>query len=153
MGQAMATEITRATEADAETIAEILGEVEEYYGGQRVAPPVEDVRAALFGTFPAAVVLLARVDAEVAGLASISRLWPAAGADVSLYLKELYVRDGHRRRGIARELMAAVHAEARAVGAGRVEWTADRDNPPALELYAALGVEPHQGKVFYRSQV
>ncbi|WP_370221084.1 GNAT family N-acetyltransferase [Kitasatospora sp. MAP12-22] len=77
----------------------------------------------------------------------------AAGADASLYLKELYLRDGHRRHGVARQLMEAVHAEARAAGCSRVEWTADRENPPALELYEALGVRPHPGKIFYRSAV
>lgn len=49
--------------------------------------------------------------------------------------------------------MTAVRDEARAAGCARVEWTADRDNPPALELYAALGVEPEQSKVFYRTTV
>jgi GNAT superfamily N-acetyltransferase len=149
----MGLDITPATADDAETIATILSEVEEYYGGDRVAPPVADVTAALFGDWPAARVLLARDGDQVVGLAAVCRLWPAAGADVSLYLKELYVRADHRRRGVARQLMDAVHAEARAAGCSRVEWTADRDNPPALELYAALGIEPHQGKVFYRSTV
>ena len=149
----MGLDVAPATTDDAETIAVILGEIEEYYGGTNTPPPREQVRAALFGARPAATVLLARDGDAVVGLASVSFLWPAAGADSSLYLKELYVRDGHRRRGVARELMDAVHAEARATGCSRVEWTADRDNPLALELYEALGVRPHDGKIFYRSAV
>jgi GNAT superfamily N-acetyltransferase len=148
----MGLDITPATAEDAPTIATVLGEIEEYYSGDRIAPPTAEVVAALFGDWPAARVLLARDGDRVVGLASVSR-WPAAGADVSLYLKELYVREGHRRRGIARQLMDAVHAEARAAGCRRVEWTADRDNPPALDLYAALGIEPQRDKVFYRSAV
>jgi GNAT superfamily N-acetyltransferase len=149
----MGLDIAHASAADAEEIAVILGEIEEYYGGERIAPPVTDVIGALFGAQPAARVLLARDGDQVLGMASVCRLWPAAGADTSLYLKELYVRHGHRRRGVARELMAAVHAEARAAGCRRVEWTADRDNAAALDFYAALGVEEHQGKAFYRSVV
>ncbi|MFB7665856.1 GNAT family N-acetyltransferase [Kitasatospora sp. NPDC056138] len=149
----MALDIVFATVADAETIATILGEVEEYYGGASTPPPLDDVTAALFGPAPAAVVFLARDGQQVAGLAAVSRLWPAAGADVSLYLKELYVRAPYRRRGLARMLMAAVHEHARELGCSRVEWTADRDNPSALELYEALGIAPHEGKVFYRSGV
>lgn len=148
----MGLDIAPAIDADAETIAAILGEIEEYYGGTNTPPPVEQIRAALFGARPAATVLLARDGDDVVGMASVSFLWPAAGADSGLYLKELYVRDGHRRRGVARQLMDAVHAEARATGCSRVEWTADRENPPALELYEALGVAPHPGKIFYRSQ-
>ncbi len=86
------------------------------------------------------------------GLASVCFLWPAIGAETSLYLKELYVQEDYRRCGVARELMVAVRNEAQAAGCSRIEWTADRDNPPAVALYAALGVEPHEGKIFYRSQ-
>jgi GNAT superfamily N-acetyltransferase len=142
--------IDRATDADSETIALVLAEIEAYYGGAEVAPPLEQIRAALFGEVPAATVLLARDGVEVVGLASVSRLWPAAGADTSLYLKELYVRAPWRRRGVARLLMDEVRAEAAREGCSRVEWTADRDNPTALDFYEALGVAPHPGKVFYR---
>ncbi|GAB7186753.1 hypothetical protein ATKI12_6584 [Kitasatospora sp. Ki12] len=148
----MGTMIARATEADCDIIATILGETEQYYGGAADAPDPEQVRSALFGSWPAAMVLLSRDGDEVTGLASVSFLWPAAGADTSLYLKELYVREPHRRRGIARELMAAVHAEARSASCSRVEWTADRDNPAALAFYAALGVALNTGKIFYRSR-
>ncbi|MHA6761646.1 GNAT family N-acetyltransferase [Streptacidiphilus sp. PAMC 29251] len=144
--------IEQATEHDAETIATMLGEIERYYGGPDEIPDVKQVRHALFGPRPAATVLLAREDDQVIGLASVCFLWPAIGAETSLYLKELYVQEDYRRHGVARELMVAVRKEAEAAGCSRVEWTADRDNPPAVALYAALGVEPHEGKIFYRSQ-
>ncbi|MBF9071490.1 GNAT family N-acetyltransferase [Streptacidiphilus sp. NEAU-YB345] len=144
--------VEHATEEDSEIISVILGEIEAYYGGSADAPDVKQVRQALFGPRQAATVLLARDGSQILGLASVSLLWPAAGADTSLYLKELYVREDHRLKGVARALMDAVHDEARQAGCSRVEWTADRDNPPALALYAALGVSPHDGKVFYRSQ-
>ncbi|MDJ1135766.1 hypothetical protein [Streptomyces iconiensis] len=34
-----------------------------------------------------------------------------------------------------------------------VEWTADDDNPAALRFYESLGVQPREGKVFYRTSV
>jgi ribosomal protein S18 acetylase RimI-like enzyme len=146
-------QISPATEHDLDVIAEILGETEAYYGGDNFRPPVAEIRAALFGDRPAAYCLLARAGDRVLGLASYSLLWPAAGADTSLYLKELYVRDGGRRQGVARALMDAVKAAAVEAGCSRVEWTADSDNPPALALYEALGVSQHTGKVFYRLEV
>jgi GNAT superfamily N-acetyltransferase len=146
-------QISAATEHDLEVIAEILGEIEAYYGGDNVRPDVDQIRAALFPEHPAARCLLARDGEQVLGLASYSLLWPAAGADTSLYLKELYVREGARRQGVARALMDAVKAAAAGAGCSRVEWTADTDNPPALALYEALGVPQHPGKVFYRVSV
>jgi GNAT superfamily N-acetyltransferase len=142
--------VDRATEQDVEVIAQILGEVESYYGGKEVPPPLDQIKNALFSARPAATVLLARNDDQALGLASFSLLWPAAGADSSLYLKELYVRSFARHRGVGRTLMTALREEATAAGCRRIEWTADRDNPDAVAFYSAMGFAPHAGKVFYR---
>ncbi|WP_236710866.1 GNAT family N-acetyltransferase [Streptomyces sp. 150FB] len=133
-----------------DVISTILGEIEEYYGGQNTPGDHGRIRAALFGDRPAATVLLARDGDDALGFASYTYLWPAAGADSSLYLKELFVRGTARRRGVARVLMAELESIAVAAGCSRVEWTADADNPPALAFYEALGAERRDGKVFYR---
>ncbi|MFD4788787.1 GNAT family N-acetyltransferase [Streptomyces sp. NPDC058459] len=143
-------QISEAIEADAEVIAQLLGEIEAYYGGPAIVPPVNEVRAALFGERPAATVLLARDADVVFGLASFTRLWPAAGSDTSLYLKELFVREEHRRAGVAGALMDAVAEAGRVAGCSRLEWTADADNPSALAFYEALGAKQNLGKVSYR---
>lgn len=142
--------IDQATAADAGVISDMLGEIEEYYGGDNVPGDLDQIYAALFGERPVATVLLARDGAEVLGLASYSFLWPAAGAATSLFLKELYVRETARRRGIAGELMAALRQAAAEAGCSRIEWTADGDNPRALAFYEALGVQPRSDKPFYR---
>lgn len=145
-------QINQATAADIEIISVMLGEIEAYYGGTNVAGDQAAIRRALFGERPAATVLLARDGDQVLALASYSLLWPAAGADTSLYLKELYVRESARRRGVARALMAELRQIATAAGISRIEWTADTDNPLALDAYKALGFAPRDGKVFYRWQ-
>lgn len=142
--------IEQASEQDVDVISVILGEIEGYYGGKPTPGDPGQIRTALFGDRPAATALLARDGEQVLGLASYSLLWPAAGAESSLYLKELYVRADARRRGVAGALMEAVRGAAAAAGCSRVEWTADRDNPAALGFYAAFGAEPRDGKVFYR---
>jgi GNAT superfamily N-acetyltransferase len=142
--------ITQATAGDAEVVAVLIGEIEEYYGGDRIPGDLAQVRAALFGERPMATVLLARDGEAVLGMASYSFLWPAARASASLYLKELFVREGVRRRGVAGALMTRLQALAGEAGCSRVEWTADRDNPSALAFYEGLGVVPEDGKVFYR---
>ncbi|MFF2522417.1 GNAT family N-acetyltransferase [Streptomyces liangshanensis] len=146
-------EISPATEADTEAIGEILGEIEAYYGGETVPGDPAQIRAALFSDRPAAQVLLARDGGQVLGLASYSFLWPAAGADTSLYLKELFVRPSARRRGVARMFMTALKVAAAGAGCSRIEWTADADNPPALAFYKALGAEPRDGKIFFRASL
>lgn len=142
--------IETATEADVEILSQLLGEVEAYYGGSDTPADPEQIRAALFGPQPVATTLIARDGSGVLGFASYSFLWPAAGADTSIFLKELYVREANRREGVAGQLMDAVREAGRAAGCSRLEWHADDDNPPALDFYKALGVDPTQGKVFYR---
>ncbi|MFG3000866.1 GNAT family N-acetyltransferase [Streptomyces sp. NPDC048340] len=145
--------IEQATPDDVDVISVILGEIEDYYGGTAAPGDPEQIRAALFDGRPAATVLLARDGEQVLGLASYSLLWPAVGADTSLYLKELYVREAARRRGVAGALMEALRTEAARAGCSRVEWTADADNPLALAFYQTLGTEPRDGKIFYRAEL
>ncbi|MFD8149067.1 GNAT family N-acetyltransferase [Streptomyces sp. NPDC059708] len=99
-----------------------------------------------------ATVLLAHAGGQVVGMASYSLLWPAAGAEKSLYLKELFVREAARRQGVAAALMTAVRSTAAKMGCTRVEWTADTDNPAALAFYQSRGAEPRGGKVFFRAE-
>ncbi|GAB7052252.1 GNAT family N-acetyltransferase [Catenuloplanes indicus] len=151
----MADIVVRDAEpGDAVVVAELIEEIERYYGAASVQPieeRVAQVRSALFGVPPLAWLLLAVDGEEVVGLAAYSFLWPAAGSTHSLFLKELYVRPSRRRRGVGASLMGRVRdiAEARP-GCGRVEWQADRDNPVAQAFYRGLGFEESAGKINYR---
>jgi GNAT superfamily N-acetyltransferase len=143
--------VDKATEADLQTISDLIGEIEEYYGGTRLPGDVDQIRRFLFGPHPVATVLLAREGDEVLGMASYCFLWPAAGSDASLFLKELFVRETARRRGVASSLMDTLRQAATDAGCSRLEWTADRDNPPALSFYEALGAKARDDKIFYRT--
>lgn len=139
---------------DAVVVAELIEEIERYYGATAVQPMEErvaQVRAALFGVPPLASLLLAVDGEEVVGLAAYSFLWPAAGSTHSLFLKELYVRPAVRRCGVGASLMGRIREIAAArPGCSRVEWQADEDNPGALAFYRGLGFEESAGKVNYR---
>jgi GNAT superfamily N-acetyltransferase len=145
--------LTDAAPADAAAIACLLAELDTFYGDSPVGTPDEragQVRAALFSDPPAARVLLARDGHVLAGLASWSLLWPAAGLTTSLYLKELYVARAYRRTGTGTLLMEGLHRIAAERGCSRVEWTTDTSNPGAQQFYESLGVSPLPAKIFYR---
>ena len=127
--------------------------MDRFYGGISSDPVnvrVQQVSEALFGTAPAVGALLARDGGQAAGIASWSYLWPAVGLTRSLYLKELYVAESHRRRGVGRLLMQAVFEAAREQRCSRVEWTTETDNAGARAFYHQLGLPVHPSKVFYR---
>jgi GNAT superfamily N-acetyltransferase len=142
-----------AAPGDEQVIAALLAELDEFYGGQPEGAPEQraaQVRGVLFVGAPAANALLAWDGATLAGFASWSLLWPAAGLTASLYLKELYVAASHRRSGVATDLMDELHRIAAARGCSRVEWTTDTDNPSAQAFYEARGAKPKVSKIFYR---
>ena len=139
---------------DVEAIAALMCEMERFYGGE-VTEPLEEqaaqISAVLFGEHRSVYALMTWDGDEAVGFASYSFLWPAAGFTRSLYLKELYVAEAHRRSGTGRVFMDGLHAIARREGCSRVEWTTDTSNEAARRFYGSLGFEENTSKVFYRS--
>ncbi|MDG4790159.1 GNAT family N-acetyltransferase [Micromonospora sp. WMMD1102] len=145
--------MTPATRQDAPAIADLLEEMDRFYGETQFESP--DVRAAqieelLFGDAPAAFVLLAKHDNEAIGLATYTFLWPAVGITRSLYLKELYVRQICQRAGIGTLLMRHLADICVQHKCSRMEWTTDRDNSAAQKFYDRLPAPMNRGKIFYR---
>jgi ribosomal protein S18 acetylase RimI-like enzyme len=146
--------LVEAAPGDEAAIAALLAELDVFYGDVPDGTPEERaamVQGALFGSPPLASALLAWDGTVLAGLASYSFLWPAAGLTTSLYLKELYVAGSHRRAGTGRLLMDGLYEIAAARGCSRVEWATDTDNPAAQAFYMSLGVKPRASKIFYRA--
>jgi GNAT superfamily N-acetyltransferase len=147
--------IRQAAPEDVRLLAELIEEIERYYGASEVQDLTEreaQVAQALFGTPPLAWALIAEDrSGHLVGFAAYSFLWPAAGSTHSLFLKELYVRERGRRAGVASRLMRELRtiAETRP-GCSRIEWMTDRDNPDARAFYRALGVPEFEGKIVYR---
>lgn len=145
--------VAPATSGDVPAMARLFDEMDRFYGATELPSPDErakDIAAMLFRPMPAAHVLLAWDEEQLVGFAAYSFLWPAAGVTQSLYLKELYVVQAARRRGIGRLLMQHLHRLAVEQDCSRVEWTADVDNVEAQRFYTALGVPAYAGKTFYR---
>ncbi|CAL2057566.1 MULTISPECIES: cyclophane-containing RiPP N-acetyltransferase HaaN [Streptomyces] len=153
----MTATIRPAEKRDVPALAELIEEIERFYGAadtdiQPLEERLAQVEEALFGSPPLAAALLVEDDAgDLAGLAAYSFLWPAAGSSHSLFLKELYVRDSLRRAGIGARLMEELRALAAArPGCSRLEWMTDRDNPGARAFYRSLGFAEYEGKIVYR---
>jgi len=145
--------VTPVGPGDVPALGELLEEMGRFYGSVTALPAQERVRQindALFTSPVAAHALLAWDGARLAGMAVYSFLWPAAGLTRSLYMKELYVGERHRRRGVGKLLMQALFETAGQHGCSRIEWTTDSDNAGAQAFYEMLGLPPHPAKIFYR---
>lgn len=147
------TEVRPADVGDVELLATLLEEMDRFYGAADIEPRdarVRQIKDALFTDPPTAYALLAWQDKALVGLATYSFLWPAVGLTRSLFLKELYVAETHRRAGVARRLMQGLFDLAAKYGCSRVEWMTDDVNTDAQQFYEGEGHRPNSSKVFYR---
>jgi GNAT superfamily N-acetyltransferase len=147
--------LRHANPSDLSVVADLLYEVERFYGAVDVPqrPKWEQqIVSVLFSDAPAARVLLAVEANEPQGFASYSFLWPAAGVSKSLFLKELYVREPHRRRGVGVSLMSRLCSIAIETGSTRVEWATDAENRDAQRFYEKLRAFRASTKIMYRAE-
>jgi GNAT superfamily N-acetyltransferase len=147
--------VRSAHPGDVRAIAELLAEMDRFYGVTTWHPARErqaQIKAMIFRDPPAAYVVLAGEHERVCGLASYSFLWPAAALTRSLFLKELYVAEMDRRRGVGRLLMQRIFELAAEAGCSRVDWMTENINTDAQRFYKRLGFTVTMEKVVYRVQ-
>ena len=86
-------------------------------------------------------VLVSELADGIAGYVKIGPVLPIPASAHVLEIKGLSVAPAHRRHGIARALMHAAIAQARAAGAERITLRVLGHNAAARDLYASCGFE------------
>jgi GNAT superfamily N-acetyltransferase len=139
----MTIRIKPATPADAPIILQLIRELAEF---ERLLHEVqateEQVREQLFGARPAAEVVIARIDDEVAGFALFFHNFSTFLGLPGIYLEDLFVRPAARSKGVGQALLRWLAAEAVKRGCGRLEWAVLDWNEPAIRFYKSLGARP-----------
>jgi GNAT superfamily N-acetyltransferase len=108
------------------------------------------LRETLFGSKPAAEVLLAHWDHECAGFAVFFPTYSTFLAQPGLHLEDLYVEPRLRGKGIGLALLRHLARIAAERGCGRVEWEVLDWNRPAIGFYEKLGAVPLDEWTKYR---
>jgi GNAT superfamily N-acetyltransferase len=142
-----------ATAADRAVLHELFHETEVHYEGH-AAPSREDVAAHVDRNIVPALnsceILLAEVDGAVAAYATFGQLYPAPNLGGQIQVKDIFVRDGFRSRGVGGAIICWLAALAVERRCSRVDWTAETSNPRAVQFYDRLGVPRVLSKVYYR---
>ena len=141
-------EIRLATAADRPALALLLAEL--ILDDVLPARSPAEIERDLAGLPPGIEFLLALEAGAAAGFASFAVLFPTDGTCTQLFLKDLYVAEGARRRGLGRALLGALARIARERRCVRIDWSTDRSNTAALALYASIGATTLPDKVFLR---
>lgn len=141
-----------ATEADLDTIIELIRALAEY---EREPDAVRldraDLGRHLFGPRPYAEVILAETEAGAsAGFALFFHNFSTWEGRPGIYLEDLFVRPQYRGEGYGKALLAALARLARERGCARLEWAVLDWNAPAIRFYRALGAVPMDEWTTYR---
>ena len=110
----------------------------EDFPGSVTAQPA-DLAAALFGPHPVAQAVLATASGQAAGFALFYPTYSTVLGRPGIHLEDLYIRPGHRGRGLGRALLSHLAQLAVQRGCGRLEWRVLHTNEPALRFYHRLG--------------
>lgn len=132
--------IESARPEDVPVILDLIRGLGEYERLSHEIVATEDgLRRWLFGERPAAEVVLASVDADVAGFALFFHNFSTFLGRPGLYLEDLFVKPEWRGRGIGQRLLVHLAELAVERGCGRMEWTVLDWNEPALRFYERMG--------------
>lgn len=135
--------IADARREDVPLILRFIRELAEYERLLHECVATEaELEATLFGSPPAAEVLIARIGTEPAGFALFFPNYSTFLARPGIYLEDLYVTPSMRSKGVGQALLVSVARRAVERGCGRLEWSVLDWNKSALRFYHKLGAEP-----------
>lgn len=143
--------IEAAAERDVPLILSFIHKIAAYekLSGQVVATE-ETLRESLFGSKPAAEVLLAYWNDRPAGYAVFFQNFSTFLGRGGIYLEDIFVEPELRGQGIGKALLAAVAGEAHRRTCGRLEWAVLDWNKPAIDFYLSLGAQPMDEWTIFR---
>ncbi len=134
----METTIRRASAADLDALVPLFDAYRMFY-----AQPSDPVRARDFLAERLAkgesAVLVAERGPSAVGFTQLYPVFSSVRTTRTWLLNDLFVAEGARRGGVARALLDAAAAFARAQGAAGLMLETTRDNAPARALYRAAG--------------
>jgi GNAT superfamily N-acetyltransferase len=140
-----------ATPSDVPLILVLVRELAEYERDPDAVVATEAmVHDALFGTRPAAEVVMAFEGVAAVGFALFFHNFSTWLGRRGLYLEDLFVRPAFRGRGYGRALLVRLAQLAVERGCGRMEWSVLDWNEPAIGFYRTMGAEPMDGWTVFR---
>lgn len=135
--------IRKATEADIPQLLRLMRELAEFEKYADAFAVTEEVlREQGFRRSPPDFhSLVAHEKSELTGFLVYYFVPFTYRAKPNAVIKELYVAEGHRGKGIGKLLMQAVAKEAEEAGCGMIKWWVAKWNQPGIEFYERLGAQ------------
>ena len=111
-----------------------------------------DLEKSLFGTSPAAEVLIFELGEDTAGFAVFYQTFATTTGRPGLHLDDLYVRPQFQGSGIGKKILGHIASLARDRGCSRFEWWALETNEKAIGFYQSVGARKMDELRIFRLQ-
>lgn len=153
----MSIEIRKAIESDSERIYPLMKDLavfEHYIDSFAITPEI--VRQKGFHKTPPDFYCIVAEDLEVgkiAGMLVYYFLPYTAQNKPAIYLKELYVEEAYRSKGVGSKLMLALHQEAKIHSCSQIKWTVAPWNDAGKRFYENLGAKENRDWLHYEWNV
>jgi len=132
--------IRPAKKKDCALILELIRELAEYEKlGHEVVASRDALAESLFGSEPAAKVVIAEWQDQPAGFALYFGNYSTFLARPGIYLEDLFVRPEFRSRGIGKALLSHLAQRVIEGNGGRLDWGVLHWNARAINFYRSLG--------------
>ncbi|MEO1223086.1 MAG: GNAT family N-acetyltransferase [Pseudomonadota bacterium] len=145
-------EIRFAKATDVSTLAGLMLESNRHYWGDwdgASAMTSASAQAMIAGRSGCKAIIAWKDDLPIA-FATVSVLHPAPSEHGTLFMKDLFVTESARGTGVGTHVMRHLAGLATKLGCKRFDWTAETDNPRALEFYDRLGATRVEEKIYFR---
>jgi GNAT superfamily N-acetyltransferase len=145
-------DVHAATEQDIRGLAALFSEMQRHY--KRPVTDAQALEAATIACRPVRNlfdprVLLAKVDGAIAGSVVLNVTFPAYELTRALYIRDLYVAQAMRRRGVGQALVRAAAQVTYSQGFSALDWTTEGSNFAAQQMYESCGARVLDRK-YYR---
>jgi ribosomal protein S18 acetylase RimI-like enzyme len=140
-------EIRPFTQDDIPQLVLLFQEMQRHYGVP--VPPADEIGASL-EVLPTGAEILVAEAAVIMGFLAFSPVFPGPGLRPGLFMKELFVSERARGRGVGKTLLRELARIALERGCARIDWTADAGNERLMRFYTELGGQAQEKRVFFR---
>lgn len=153
----MNIKIRKAIESDSERVWPLMKELaifEHYIDSFAITPDV--VREKGFRKNPPDFYCIVADDVDalkIAGMLVYYFIPYTAQNKPAVYLKELYVDESYRSKGVGRQLMDALREEARLNNCAQIKWTVAPWNDAGKRFYENLGARENRDWLHYEWDV
>jgi GNAT superfamily N-acetyltransferase len=143
--------IAPAVESQVPLILSFVRKLAEYEKlSNKVVADEALLRESLFGSRPAAEVVIAYLGEEPAGVAVFFHNFSTFAGRAGIYLEDLFVEPKFRFKGIGKALLTHLAKLTQERGCARLQWAVLDWNEPAIRFYRKLGAEVLDDWTVYR---